>query len=310
MKPLLGIANLLRRPVVCAYINRNLLGSALTECEGFAVHSRVSVEGGLGVSMRRSKSQKRKDEDTMKRPHLLALWTVGILFLLCSAVIHADTGAEAKLEEAGEFLTEIMEIPDKTIPLSMFRNAHAIAVIPNVLKVGFFIGGRHGEGLISIRDERGDWSYPIFITLSGGSIGWQVGAQSADIILVFKSRESAKAILEGKFTLGVDAAIAAGPIGRQAAASTDIELEAEIFSYALSKGFFAGLTIEGSVIRIDKDANMALYGEKGKDPEQILNGRGIRLPKSGRDFLKKLEEHTDPRKFPKDPEEEDEKLSI
>jgi len=255
-------------------------------------------------------SRKSKNEVAMKRPYLLTLWTAGILFLLCGSVVHADTGAEAKLEEAGEVLTEMLAIPDRTIPISMFRNAHGIAVIPNVLKVGFFIGGRHGEGLISVRDEKGDWSNPIFITLSGGSIGWQVGAQSADIILVFKSKKSVNAILEGKFTLGVDAAIAAGPIGRQAEAGTDIELEAEIFSYAMSKGFFAGLTIEGSVIRIDQDANTALYGDRGSDLEQILKGRGIRLPKTGRDFIKKLEEYTDPRRLPEEPEEEDDKLSV
>ena len=243
----------------------------------------------------------------MKRP-FLSIPGIALTLLVCgSALVHADTDAEDKLQEADEVLSEMLGIPDRTIPLSMFRNAHAIAVIPNVLKVGFFIGGRHGEGLISIRDEKGNWSHPIFITLSGGSIGWQVGAQSADIILVFKSGKSVDAILEGKFTLGVDAAIAAGPIGRQAEAGTDIELEAEIFSYAMSKGFFAGLTIEGSVIKIDRDANVAFYGDKGSDPAKILEGRGIRLPKTGRDFLRKLEEYTDPRRSP---EEEDEKLSV
>jgi lipid-binding SYLF domain-containing protein len=233
-----------------------------------------------------------------------------VLLVFCSFSVHGDSDTEVKLEEAEKVLAEMLEIPDKTIPLSMFRNIHGIAVIPDVLKVGFFIGGRHGEGLFSVRDEKGDWSNPIFITLSGGSIGWQVGAQSADIILVFKSKKSVDAILQGKFTLGVDAAIAAGPIGRQAEASTDIELEAEIFSYAMSKGFFAGLTIEGSVIKIDDKANEEYYGEKGRDPEEILKGRGIRLPRSGRSFLKKLEEYTDPRRLPRELEEDDEKLSV
>ena len=226
-----------------------------------------------------------------------ALFAVGaVVLILGSAAGAADNEATLKAREATQVLSEMLDIPDRAIPTSMFRNAYGVAVIPDVLKVGFFIGGRHGEGLFVMRTEGGgdDWSHPIFITLTGGSIGWQLGAQQADIILVFKTERSVEGILEGKITLGVDAAIAAGPLGRQAEASTDIDLEAEIFSYAKSKGFFAGLTIEGSVIQIDHGANDEFYGGEGLSPEDIIQGRKVRLPREGRDFLEAVRDYSRP----------------
>ncbi len=227
-----------------------------------------------------------------KRSVSASLFCISLFLFICLTA-YAEGKETSKVRDATTVITEIYEIPDNAIPLSMLDNAYGIAVVPDLLKVGFFIGGRHGQGIMVIRTDKGTWSNPFFITFSGGSIGWQIGAQSTDIVLVFKSRKSIDGIMQGKFTLGVDAAIAAGPLGRQAEASTDIELEAEIYSYAQSKGFFAGLTIEGSVIQIDHSANAAFYKSDGIAPEEIVNDKGIIIPAEAREFLKRLEIFTD-----------------
>ena len=227
-----------------------------------------------------------------KRSISVSLFCISLFLFICLTA-HAEGKEIDKVRDATAVITEMHEIPDNAIPLSMLNNAYGIAVVPDLLKVGFFIGGRHGQGIMVIRTDRGTWSNPFFITLSGGSIGWQIGAQSTDIVLVFKSPKSIDGIMQGKFTLGVDAAIAAGPLGRQAEASTDIELEAEIYSYAQSKGLFAGLTIEGSVIQIDHSANAAFYKVDGIAPEEIINDKGIIMPAEAGEFLKRLEIFTD-----------------
>ncbi len=224
----------------------------------------------------------------MKKGIISARFFCISLFLFICLTAYTEEIEIDKVRDATAVITEIHEIPDNAIPLSMLNNAYGVAVVPDLLKVGFFIGGRHGQGIMVIRTDKGTWSNPFFITLSGVSVGWQIGAQSTDIVLVFKSRKSIDGIMQGKFTLGVDAAIAAGPLGRQAEASTDIELEAEIYSYAQSKGLFAGLTIEGSFIQIDHSANAAFYNVEGITPEEIVNDKGIRVPAEVGEFLKCL----------------------
>jgi lipid-binding SYLF domain-containing protein len=141
----------------------------------------------------------------------------------------------------------------------MLKNASGVAIIPQVIKGSFIVGARRGHGLLFIREADGIWHAPVFITLTGGNIGWQVGVQSSDIVLVFKTRKSIDGILSGKLTLGADAAAAAGPVGRQAALATDESLQAEIYSYSRSRGLFAGLSIDGSVVQIDRLATGAYY---------------------------------------------------
>ncbi len=131
--------------------------------------------------------------------------------------------------------------------------------------MGFVVGGRHGRGVLIIKDEKGLWQNPYFITFTGGSIGWQIGAQASDVILVFKSRRSIEAIRKGKFTLGADAAVAAGPVGRQAEAATDTTLRAEIYSFARSRGLFAGVSLEGSSLSIDNEAVWDFYRQHTAD---------------------------------------------
>ncbi len=152
-----------------------------------------------------------------------------------------------------------MSIPESAIPPSLLDNAHAVVVIPNMIKAGFVVGGRYGTGMMIVRDLDNVWHYPVLVALTGGSVGFQVGAQSTDIILVFKSMKSVKAMEKGKYTLGADASIAAGPVGRHAEAGTDVKLEAEIYSYSRSRGLFAGVALEGSVISLKHEDTWSLY---------------------------------------------------
>ncbi len=171
-------------------------------------------------------------------------------------------------------------VPARAIPQSLFRDAEAVAVIPDMLKVGFVVAGRRGRGFVVVRREDGTWGNPIFVVLTGGSVGWQAGLQATDVVLVFTNQRSLKRVLDGggKLTLGADVGVAAGPIGRQAAAATDDELRGEIFSYSRSRGLFAGIAIDGSVLEIDDEANSVFYGRDGVRPGEILTGQAIHIP--------------------------------
>ncbi len=187
----------------------------------------------------------------------------------------ALTREDAVVRSSTTVLKEIMGIPLSGIPASMLADAHAVAIIPNVLKGGFVIGARYGRGVLLVRDETGHWHAPVFVTLTGGNIGWQAGVQATDVILVFRTRRSVEGILAGKFTVGADAAAAAGPVGRQAAAATDGHLAAEILSYSRSRGLFAGVSLDGSVMQIDRLATGAYYpsfasGQIGGAPEVVV----------------------------------------
>ena len=181
-----------------------------------------------------------------------------------------------KVNNAIEVIEEMVEIPEEGIPEALLGKAYGIAIIPKVIKAAWVVGGRFGKGVLLVRDENSRWGNPCFIRIAGGSVGWQIGIQSADIILVFKRKKSIDSITEGKITLGADAAVAAGPVGRRAEVSTDIELEAEIYSYSKSRGLFAGVSIEGSAIQIDEDANASFYDRDYISAHDILFG-GIRL---------------------------------
>ena len=194
--------------------------------------------------------------------------------LLIAIAIPADAGQveNARAENASQVLTEILRIPEESIPTRLLEDAQAIAVIPNVVKVGFGIGGRRGRGLIAIRGSDGAWSRASFITLTGGSFGFQAGVQSADVILVFHSARGVDSIVKGKFTLGADASVAAGPVGRSAQASTDEQFKAEIYSYSRARGLFAGVALDGTRLAIDNHSNEAAYGA-GTTPRAIFEGR-------------------------------------
>ncbi|WP_243050561.1 lipid-binding SYLF domain-containing protein [Dyella sp. RRB7] len=214
-----------------------------------------------------------------------------LVLLLPAMAAHAEDPPLVRAQNSVRVLREIMEAPDKSIPQDLLKEAKAIAVIPDLLKVGFIFGGRRGEGLISVKAPDGTWSNPSFITMTGGSVGFQAGASSTDVILVFRTQRGVDSIVNGKFTLGADAAAAAGPVGRTATASTDSQFKAEIYSYSRSRGLFAGVALDGSVLRIDYDANEAIYGA-GVTPRRIFEGGVSNVPGPVVDFRDRLEEYT------------------
>ena len=171
----------------------------------------------------------------------------------------AQMREEQTVQKSLSVLNEMMANSATGIPQSMLDGAHGVAVIPNVIKGSFVFGARHGRGLLCARDASGAWHAPVFISLTGGNVGWQIGVNSSDIVLVFKTARSLDGILSGKLTLGADIAAAAGPLGGQASAATDGRLQAEIYSYARTRGLFAGVAIDGSVVKIDHLATGAYY---------------------------------------------------
>ena len=188
------------------------------------------------------------------------------------------TSALAKNEgkqvaESAKVLREIMKIPEKGIPPVLLQQAKAIAIIPGVIKGAFIIGGRHGTGVLLVRGEDGRWSDPLFVSITGGSVGWQVGGSSTDLILVFKQLRDVEGLLKGKFTLGADAAVAAGPVGRKASAATDVMLKSGILSYSRSRGLFAGVSLEGAALLVEQDSNAAYYKKEGITSADILDGK-------------------------------------
>ena len=219
------------------------------------------------------------------------LLLVGLALLLPAMAVHAEDPPLVRASNAVRVLNQIMQAPDKAIPTDLLRDAKAVAVIPDLLKVGFIFGGRRGEGLISVKSPNGTWSNPSFITMTGGSVGFQVGVSSTDVVLVFRTQRGVDSIVRGKFTLGADASAAAGPVGRTAAASTDSQLKAEIYSYSRSRGLFAGVALDGSALRIDYDANAAVYGA-GITPRRIFEGGVSNVPTPVVDFRDRLEEYT------------------
>jgi lipid-binding SYLF domain-containing protein len=182
--------------------------------------------------------------------------------LLAARPASEPTEEERRVEEAIRVFREIAELTDEGIPASVLRRAHGIAIIPGVIKAAYGVGGEYGRGVLLVQDE-GVWSNPSFITLAGGSLGWQVGIQKSDLVLVFKTRQSIDNIADGKITLGADASVAAGPVGRGAQASTDLDMKAEIYAYSKAKGLFVGISVKGAAIQIDASANQRFY----KDPQ-------------------------------------------
>lgn len=225
----------------------------------------------------------------MFKTSLHRLLLIGLL--LPAMAVHAEDPPLVRATNAVRVLKEIMQAPDKAIPQDLLRDAKAIAVIPDRIKAGFIFGGSRGEGLISVKSADGTWSNPSFITMTGGSVGFQAGVSSTDVVLVFRTQRGVDSIVRGKFTLGADASAAAGPVGRTASAATDAQMKAEIYSYSRTRGLFAGVALDGSVLRIDYDANAAVYGA-GVTPRRIFEGGVSNVPGPVVDFRDRLEEYT------------------
>jgi len=216
-----------------------------------------------------------------------ALFTAILLFTAAS--VSANTTPDERTRSATTVLKEMSAIPENSVPERLLAEAYAIAVVPDLTKAALVFGGRGGKGLISVRGADGVWSNPNYINVGGGSWGFQAGVQKSDLILVFTSKSGVDSIIKGKFTLGADAAVAAGPVGRNVQASTDENLKAEIYSYSRSKGLFAGVALDGTVIRIDRKANETVYGDMAS-PASIFDGRTQTQNQAIIDFRNQLEE--------------------
>ena len=175
----------------------------------------------------------------------------------------------------------------------MLTRAQGVVIVPNMVKLGFVVGGRHGKGVMVVRDKNGVWRPPQFITMTGGSVGWQAGVQSSDIVMVFNTQRSVAGLLSGKFTVGVDASAAAGPVGRQASAATDLKLQAEVFSYSRSRGLFVGASFDGSMLQIDNAANQAYYAAAGLNPDGTAPRANMPLPQGASRLLATLTSYAD-----------------
>jgi len=210
-----------------------------------------------------------------RHPSVRAL--LGIALMGMSALVWAGRTEDARAENAIRVMTDIQAIPESAIPDKLLDEAKAIVVVPDTVKAGLVIGGRRGHGMMSVKTQEGTWSNPVFIKLTGGSIGLQAGVQSSDLVLVFRNDRSLESIVNGKFTLGADAGVAAGPLGRNAATATDGQFKAEIWSWSRARGLFAGVALDGAVLSIDDRANIAVYGED-VTPRMVLEGRIAAAP--------------------------------
>lgn len=217
---------------------------------------------------------------------LMTAWVCAAVLL--AGVVRAETPEEQRLINATEVLEQLAAIPEDGIPPALLGSAYGVAVIPDVLKVGLVVGARWGKGVLVVRQPDGQWSQPSFISVTGGSVGWQAGAQSSDLILVFKNRRGVEGITDGKLTLGADASVAAGPVGRYTSASTDIRFRSEVYSYSRSRGLFLGVAVDGAALGIDQSANAAFYATPGVSAESIFSADGVTAPVQARRFVATL----------------------
>jgi lipid-binding SYLF domain-containing protein len=221
-----------------------------------------------------------------------------ILAFSGNGILAADDVKEVdRVENAGKVVTEILNIPDD-IPQDILNKAYCVVVLPSVLKAAFIVGASYGRGVMTCRtgaNFEGPWGAPTMMALEGGSVGFQIGGEATDFVLLLMSDRSAKGILTSKVKLGADASAAAGPVGRTASAATDVTMRAEILSYSRARGAFAGVSLEGSTLRPDNDANKKLYGQEISSEAIVLKG-GVKPPASARLLLRTLNRKTPHRK--------------
>jgi lipid-binding SYLF domain-containing protein len=194
-----------------------------------------------------------------------------------------------RTQKAAQVFKEIMNTPDQGIPSNLLESAKCIAIIPGDKKFAFVFGGSYGRGIATCRTEHG-WSAPMFVAMDSGSVGYQIGGSSTDIVMLFMNDHALQSLMSDKFKLGADASVAAGPVGRNAAAGTDLKLSAEILSYSRSKGIFAGVSLDGAVMQADKSGDKAMYGDD-VNRHEILDGK-VAVPASARELVEELGGYT------------------
>jgi len=188
-------------------------------------------------------------------------------------LLAADNAPGKRLDAAAAVLSEVMATPDKSIPQELLENAHCIVIVPDLKTAAFVVGGKYGKGYLSCRSKsRAGWSAPGTVRIEGGSVGFQIGGSSTDLIMLVMSERGAAKLLESKFTLGAEGSVAAGPVGRTATAQTDAQLHADILSWSRSQGLFAGVALEGATLRQELDDNATLYGKKLENRDIVTKG--------------------------------------
>lgn len=216
---------------------------------------------------------------------------LSVLFL--SVTAHA-ADLDNRLWESKQILNEYMQMPEQDrIPASLLKSAKAIAIFPSMLKAGFVVAAQYGNGVVLVKDEAtGKWSAPAFYRMSGGSVGFQIGGQASDAVLVITNERGVRGFLENKFTLGADASVSAGPVGRDAEGKTDWQMKSSVYSYSRSRGLFAGVALDGMVINEDKDANTSYYGA-GSGADSILMKRSVQPSTKGKELIETLSKYAD-----------------
>jgi lipid-binding SYLF domain-containing protein len=210
--------------------------------------------------------------------------------VLSAGLLYGESTA-TRLKTAGVVFSEIMRTPDRGIPQELLENAACIVIVPGMKKAAFIFGGKYGVGFILCRQASGvGWSAPASVRVEGGSVGFQIGVSETDVVMLVMNKRGAEKLLSNKFTLGADASVAAGPVGRTSSANTDAEMHAEILSYSRSRGAFAGIALNGATLRPDDDSNAELYGRKLTN-RQIVDGQ-IKAPRSGRKLEAELNKYS------------------
>ncbi len=235
------------------------------------------------------KEDAQKANPTSKEEKGMTKWVMFLLILTVGCAVPAladSTHAQdvSRIESSAEVFHDVMHMPDKGIPVKLLESAKCIAIIPGEKKGAFFVGGNYGKGLVTCRDVNG-WSAPFFLTISGGSFGFQWGASSTDLILVFRGKQGLEKMLSDKFEIGASAEAAAGPVGRDANADTDVSFHAEILTYSRSRGAFAGISLKGAVLQPDDSGNAAFYGPATRNA--ILLG-GVPVPADAQPLIHEI----------------------
>ncbi len=221
----------------------------------------------------------------------LTLATTLAATMAITPVMAADTEPAKRLGEAASVFSEIMSAPDNGVPRDLLAKAHCVVIVPDLKTAAFMVGGKYGKGYLSCRNTSGPgWSAPATVRIEGGSVGFQIGGSSTDLVMLVMSERGAEKLLESKFTLGAEGSVAAGPVGRTATAQTDVQMHADILSWSRSQGLFAGVALEGATLRQDLDDNETLYG-KPLETHEIVTG-DVRAPQAADRLLMLLSRYS------------------
>ncbi|HEY0895534.1 MAG TPA: lipid-binding SYLF domain-containing protein [Sphingobacteriaceae bacterium] len=222
----------------------------------------------------------------MKQTHLLKKSAMLLLgaFWLATGSVKGQEKEENKIVKSTEIVVDFNEM-NELIPAEIVEQSQGIIIIPKMINAGFGVGGKRGKGVAMVRNSDGSWSDPVFVTMTGGSIGFQAGVQAIDLVLLFKDRQTLTSVKKGTFTLGGGVSVAAGPVGRSAGADTDYKMEAEVYSYSRTKGLFAGVSLNGTAIELDEQATSSYYG-KGVSSGTIFSGSSTQSENAAVEALK------------------------